>query len=236
VYPAGKLSGRPRKQGGRLMRLVLVGPPGSGKGTQAEMLVDKFGLTCIGTGAMLRDAIARGTEMGRQVKPLMDQGLLVPDPIVNDVVAEFFRSSARPEKFVMDGYPRTYSQAIAFDALLRQQFLALDAVINLTIADDEVVKRISGRRCCPKPDCGVCYNVNYRGTKVPGKCDRCGADLVLRDDDKEETVRRRLHEFYRNTDALINHYRHQNLVRDVPATDTGEAIYANILAALKKVA
>ena len=124
------------------MRLVLVGPPGSGKGTQAERLVRQFGLACIGTGAMLRDAISRGTEMGKQIKPLMDQGLLVPDLIVNDVVAELFRGPNRPDCFVMDGYPRTYSQAVAFDALLNQQFLALDFVINLTIPDEEVVRRI----------------------------------------------------------------------------------------------
>jgi adenylate kinase len=214
------------------MRLVLVGPPGSGKGTQAEKLVKQLGVVYVGTGAILRAAIERGTEMGKRVKPLMDQGLLVPDTEVNDVVAELFRSSARPDCFVMDGYPRTYSQAIAFDALLRQQFLALDAVINLTIPDDEVVKRISGRRCCAKLDCAVCFNVYYKPSKVPGKCDRCGSPLVLRDDDKEETVRRRLGEFHKNTDQLITHYRHLKLVRDVAATDSPEAIYTNIIRAL----
>lgn len=215
------------------MRLVLVGPPGSGKGTQAEKLVERLGLTYVGTGDILRDAIARGTEMGRRVKPLMDRGLLVPDPEVNDVVAELFRGPNRPDRFVMDGYPRTYSQAIAFDALLRQQFLALDAVIYLTIPDDDVVKRISGRRCCSSPACGVCFNVHYKPSKVAGKCDKCGSPLVLRDDDKEETVRRRLGEFHKNTEALIDHYRKQNLVRDVSATDTPEAIYENIARAVR---
>ena len=114
------------------MRLVLVGPPGSGKGTQAEKLVKQLGLTYVGTGEILRAAIRSGTPMGRRVEPLMKQGLLVPDPEVNDVVAELFRSERRPDCFVMDGYPRTYSQAVAFDALLRQQFLAIDAVVNLT--------------------------------------------------------------------------------------------------------
>ncbi len=216
------------------MRLVLVGPPGSGKGTQAERLVQDFGLTYIGTGAMLRDAISRGTEMGKQVEPIIKQGLLVSDPIVNDVVAELFRSSGRPACFVMDGYPRTYSQAIAFDALLRQQFLALDAVVNLSIADDEVVRRISGRRCCPNPECAIAYHIEARPPKVEGKCDRCGANLILRDDDKEETIRRRLHEFHKNTDALVEHYRRQHLVRDVSATDPVDTIYANILRAMGK--
>jgi adenylate kinase len=217
------------------MRLVLVGPPGSGKGTQAERLVRQFGLACIGTGAMLRDAIGRGTEMGKQIKPLMDQGLLVPDTIVNEVVAELFRSSNRPDCFVMDGYPRTYSQAIAFDALLIQQFLSLDAVINLIVPDDEVVRRIGGRRCCPNPTCGANYNVFFRPPKTPGKCDKCGTDLILRDDDKEETVRRRLREFHNNTELLINHYRNRNLLRDVSATDPVDAIYANIVRAIGKV-
>jgi adenylate kinase len=214
------------------MRLVLVGPPGSGKGTQAERLVRQFGLVCIGTGAMLRDAISRGTDMGKQIKPLMDQGLLVPDTIVNDVVAELFRGPNRPDCFVMDGYPRTYSQAIAFDALLIQQFLSLDAVINLTVPDDEVVRRIGGRRCCPNPTCGASYNVFFRPPKVPGKCDKCGSDLILRDDDKEETVRRRLREFHNNTEHLIAHYRNRNLLVDVSATDPVEAIYANIVRAI----
>jgi adenylate kinase len=216
------------------MRLVLVGPPGSGKGTQAERLVEQFGLTQVGTGAMLREAIARGTEMGRRVEPLLRAGLLVDDPTVNDVVAELFRAPDRPDSFVMDGYPRTYSQAIAFDALLRQQFLALDAVVNLTISDDEVVRRISGRRCCPNPECGQSYHVVARRPRVEGKCDRCGSPLVLRDDDKEETVRRRLGEFHKNTDALVEHYRRQGLVRDVSATDPVDVTFANVLKALGK--
>ncbi len=219
-------------QGGRLMRIVLVGPPGSGKGTQAKRLCERLGLRYIGTGDMLRDAIDRGTEMGKRVKPRMDQGLLVPDPEVNDVVAELFRAPDRPDCFVMDGYPRTYSQAIAFDALLRQQFLNLDAVINLTIPDEDVVKRISGRRCCSNPNCGQCYHLTAQPTRAPGKCDRCGSPLVLRADDKEETVRRRLGEFHKNTEQLITHYRQQNLVRDVSATDGPDTVYQNIMRAL----
>jgi adenylate kinase len=219
------------------MRLVLVGPPGSGKGTQGELLVQRLGLVEIGTGDILRRAIKEQTPIGRQVEPLIRQGLLVPDTIVNDLVAELFRGPNRPRCFVMDGYPRTYAQAIAFDALLAQEMLNLDAVINLTIPDEEVVRRISGRRCCANvATCGVCYHVFARPSRVPGKCDRCGSGLIQRDDDKEETVRRRLEEFYKNTGGLIEHYRNRGLLREVSATDPPEAIYQNILKAAGKPA
>jgi adenylate kinase len=214
------------------MRLVLVGPPGSGKGTQAKLLVERLGLTYVGTGEILRDAIKRQTPTGRLVKPLMDQGLLVPDSVVNEVVAELFRRPDRPDRFVMDGYPRTYAQAVAFDALLAQQFHKLDAVIDLDISDDEVVRRISSRRCCSNPTCATCYNLAFMPPRKDGVCDRCGSPLVLRDDDKEETVRRRLAEFHRNTDALIDHYRAKGLLRTVSALDSVDVIYANVVKAL----
>jgi adenylate kinase len=216
------------------MRLVLVGPPGSGKGTQAERLVKRFNLTVVGTGAMFRDHIARRTEIGKEVEPLIKRGLLASDRTVDDMVADLFRNGERPECFVMDGYPRTYSQAIAFDALLKLELLPLDAVVNLTIADDEVVKRIGGRMCCPKPTCGVCFNAFHLQPKVSGVCDKCGSPLVIREDDKEETIRRRLGEFHKNTNALLDHYRKQNLVRDVSATDPADVIFANILKSLGK--
>lgn len=216
------------------MRLVLVGPPGSGKGTQAERLVKQFKLTAIGTGAMFRDAVERGTDMGRAVGPLIKQGLLVPDPTVNDVVAELFRGPNRPERFVMDGYPRTYAQAVSFDALLRQEFLALDAVVNLSIADDEVVRRIAGRWCCTNPKCGLCFHLTSNPPKVPGKCNNCGSPLAQREDDNEATIRRRLGEFHKNTDDLLVHYRKQGLVDDIDATQHKDAIYENILAALQR--
>ncbi len=210
------------------MRLVLIGAPGSGKGTQADKLVERLGLRYIGTGNILRDAIKQQTEVGKIAKPLIDEGRLVPDHVVNDLVAELFRV-ARPERFVMDGYPRTYAQAISFDALLRQQYLNLDAVVNLTIADDEVERRITSRRCCENKACLTCFNLAFRPPKVDGVCDRCGSPLVLRDDDKPETIRRRLVEFHANTAGLLTHYRNAGLLRDVPATDGMEAIYANIL-------
>ncbi len=218
------------------MRLVLVGPPGSGTGTQAELLVKRLGLTYVGTGEILRDAIRRQTELGKQVEQTIKKGLLVPDPIVNDVVAELFRGPHRPERFVMDGYPRTLSQAVAFDALLRQQFLRLDAVVNLAISDDEVVRRISGRWCCTNPACAVCYHLTARPPAVAGKCDLCGSPLGQRDDDREETVRRRLAEFHKTTDALLDQYERLGLVKNVSALDSVETIYGNILKVLPAAA
>ena len=214
------------------MRLVLVGPPGSGKGTQAKRLCDRLGLAYVGTGEILREAIRLKTPVGREVEPIIKQGLLVPDVVVNDLIAELFRRPNRPEQFVLDGYPRTYSQSIAFDALLRQEYLSLDAVVNLSISDEEVVRRISGRRCCSNPACGICYHVVAGPTKVAGKCDKCGSALLLRDDDREETVRRRLQEFHKNTDALLDHYTRARLVRNVPATEPVETIYANLVKAI----
>lgn len=214
------------------MRLVLVGPPGSGKGTQAKRLIQSLGLTYVGTGDILREAIGLRTPVGLAAEPLIKRGLLVPDPLVNELVAELFRGPFRPARFVTDGYPRTYAQAIAFDALLRQQFLKLDAVINLAISDDDVVDRISFRRVCANPTCAALYHLKASPPLFPGVCDACGALLMLRDDDAEDTVRRRLVEFHNNTDALLDHYERQGLVRTVSAADPMDTIYANIRAAL----
>ena len=214
------------------MRLVLVGPPGSGKGTQAKRLIKTYGLTYVGTGDILREAIRLRTAVGLEAEPLIKRGLLVPDPIVNEVVADLFRGPHRPARFVMDGYPRTYAQAVAFDALLRQQFLKLDAVINLAIPDEDVVSRISYRRVCSNPACAMLYHLYASPPKVSGLCDLCGSVLMLRDDDAEDTVRRRLVEFHKNTDDLLAHYQRQGMVRDISALDPVDTIFANIQAAL----
>ena len=218
------------------MRLVLVGPPGSGKGTQAKRLVEQLGLSYIGTGEILRDAIRRQSELGQAIEPLIKQGLLVPDTVVNDVVAELFRGTSRPKQFVMDGYPRTLAQAIAFDDLLNELNMKLDTVISLHISDDEVVNRISRRRVCSNPKCAATYHLDAAPTVMPGICDRCGSPLLVRLDDQEETVRRRLREFYRNTDALLDHYRALGLVEEFSSLEPSKVVFANIVKHLQQFA
>ena len=214
------------------MRLVLIGPPGSGKGTQAELLVARLGLTYIGTGAILRDAIAGRTDIGQAVGPLLERGALAPDDIVNDIVAERLRD--RPESFVLDGYPRTYAQAISLDALLRQQLLKLDAVFHLTISDEDVVRRITDRRSCANPNCGGCFSLALRPPKRAMICDACGSPLIVRDDDTEATARRRLLAFHKNTDRLLEHYREAGVLCEVPAMEPVETITAHIAKALRR--
>jgi adenylate kinase len=208
------------------MRLVLVGPPGSGKGTQARRLCERKGLRYIGTGEILREAVNQGTEVGRAAQPYLLEGKLVPDQIVNDVVAELFHRE-QPKNFVTDGYPRTVDQAIAFDRILRHLLLGLDAVINFTISDDDVVRRISGRWVCPV--CKRVYHMVSNPPRVPGICDVDGARLVQREDDQESTVRKRLAVFHSTVDQLLAYYAGLGLLYEVSALDLPEVIYDNIM-------
>jgi adenylate kinase len=214
------------------MRLILLGPPGSGKGTQAKLLSQRLGLAHISTGDILREAVRLGTPAGRQAQTYMSNGQLVPDALVNDIIHDRFRSDDRPERFVMDGYPRTVPQAAAFDAVLRQQFLALDAVVSLTVDDEEIVRRMSGRRVCPKSDCKASYHVLFHPPRVPDVCDDCGSRLVQREDDREETVRRRLQVFHEKNGELLGHYRRQGLLREVEGAGDIETIYSKITRAV----
>ena len=214
------------------MRLILVGPPGSGKGTQAKLLTDRLGLVHIGTGDILREAVRRGTGAGRLAEPFVKSGKLVPDDLVNELVADRFRRDDRPERFVMDGYPRTLAQAASFDQVLRQQFLNLDAVILLDVDDEEIVRRISGRWSCPEPSCLATYHTTMKPPQKPGICDLCGSELKQRDDDREDTVRCRLEVYRRNTMELIPHYRAQKLLHEVRGQGEIEAIYNEIVKAL----
>lgn len=214
------------------MRLILVGPPGSGKGTQAKLLAAREHLTHISTGDILREGIRTDTPLGRLARPFMQSGQLVPDDLVNELVADRFRRDDRPDRFVLDGYPRTLAQANSFDQVLRQQFLSLTAVVLFAIDDEEIIRRLSGRWTCPL--CSTTYNVINRPPQRPDICDKDGTPLMQREDDKECTVRERLRAYHRNTQGLIPYYRDQGLVREVTAAGDVEAIYANLVQVLKQ--
>jgi adenylate kinase len=218
------------------MRLILLGPPGCGKGTQAKLLSQRKGLEHIGTGDILREAIRQRTPAGRRAHPFVESGKLVPDDLVNDVIAERFHRPDRPEHFVMDGYPRTLAQAIAFDRVLREQHLDLNAVIQLQVSDEEIIGRVSERWSCPKPGCKATYHTRSNPPRVPGTCDDCGTKLVQREDDRPETVRARLVVYHGNTEALVGYYRSLKLLHEVPGHGPIEEVYANIIKVLNRQA
>jgi len=215
------------------MRLILVGPPGSGKGTQAKLLSSRLGLTHVSTGDILREAGRQNTPLGQIALPYMRSGQLVPDDLVNEIIAEYFRREDRPERFVMDGYPRTLAQAASFDQVLRQQFLDLTAVLLFTVDDQEIVARMTGRWSCPQ--CKATYHVMYNPPRVSGICDVCGSKLIQRVDDQEETVRERLSVYHASTADLIPYYRSRGLAREVPGVGDIEQIHKAIVDILKQV-
>jgi adenylate kinase len=214
------------------MRLVLVGPPGSGKGTQAKLLSKQFNLAHFATGDMLREAIRRDTPAGRQARPYVEVGQLVPDDLVNEAVAELFRRDPPPARFVLDGYPRTLAQAASFDQVLRQVYLNLTGVVLLKVDDEEIVRRLSGRWNCPNPECKATFHTYYKPSRQLGICDECGTALVQREDDKEKTVRKRLQVYHKNTTDLLAHYRSQGLLREVDGAGDIEKIFARIVQVL----
>jgi adenylate kinase len=215
------------------MRLILFGPPGGGKGTQAKLLCEPLGLEHIGTGDILRQAMAHMTPLGKRARPYVDNGLLVPDDLVNELMAERFRRKDRPENFVMDGYPRTVAQAAAFDQVLRQQFLTLDAVVLLLVEDEEIIRRLAGRWSCPFPGCQRTYHTIHKPPKRPGFCDADGTLLIQREDDKEATIRQRLQVYHGNIAQLIPHYRAQGLLREVNGQGPIEKVHQQIMQVLR---
>jgi adenylate kinase len=215
------------------MRLILLGPPGCGKGTQAKLLCERHHLEHIGTGDLLREAIRQNTPLGARAHPFVERGLLVPDELVNDLIAERFRRDDRPGRFVMDGYPRTRAQATAFDAVLRPLHLEPTAVILLEVPDEVIIRRLAGRWSCPKAGCKATYHTQDNPPKVAGICDVCGTRLVQREDDREDTVKARLVVYHRNKVELIPYYRERGLLHVVSGIGDIEEVYRNIMAQLQ---
>jgi len=215
------------------MNLILLGPPGAGKGTQAEIITQKRGLVQLSTGDMLREAVKDGTPIGEEASATMESGGLVPDEIVIKIVAERLSASDCANGFILDGFPRTLNQAAALDNLLQAQGKQLDAVIEIKVDDAVVVDRISGRYMCA--DCGASFHDTNHKPKVPGVCDRCGStEFIRRKDDNAETVRNRLMAYYRETSPLIGYYFAKDKLRSVdgmaPISEVSsqiEAVLAN---------
>ena len=208
------------------MNLILLGAPGAGKGTQAEMLAAKLQIPTISTGNMLREAIANGTELGKQAKQTMDEGRLVSDELILSIVKE---RTARPDcknGFILDGVPRTLAQAKALDAMGIQ----LDHVVSLEIDDAVIEGRMTGRRVCPK--CGASYHITANPPKKDNTCDLCEAELVIRKDDAPETVKSRLAVYHQSTEVLKDYYAAQNKLRFVEGNQSIEGAFQDILKAL----
>src|SRR4051812_21086147 len=196
------------------MNIVLLGPPGAGKGTQAKRLEDKYGLVQLSTGDMLRSAVASGSEIGRKAKAIMEAGQLVPDEVVIQLIADRIHKDDAVNGFILDGFPRNTKQAQALDAMLASNGLKLDHVIELGVDDGLLVDRISGRFTCAK--CGTGYHDRNQPTKKPGVCDRCGSrEFVRRPDDNAQTVKTRLQAYHAQTAPILPYYRAKGLLKSV---------------------
>lgn len=215
------------------MRIVLVGPPGAGKGTQATRLAGKLSIPHISTGDLFRANISRQTELGKLAKSYMDAGNLVPDEVTIAMAKDRMEQPDAENGFLLDGFPRNVSQAEALDELLKTENIKLDAVLDLEVPEEEVVKRIAGRRIC-RNDSAHVFHVSYSPAKKEGVCDVCGGELYQRDDDSEETVRKRLEVYHTQTEPIIDYYKAQGLVVTISSLGPVDEITQRALEALKR--
>ncbi|MFU8851060.1 adenylate kinase [Micromonospora sp. SL1-18] len=213
------------------MRLVLVGPPGAGKGTQAEFIAAHLSVPKISTGDIFRANVSQGTALGVEAKRYMDAGKLVPDEVTINMVRDRLAEPDASEGFLLDGFPRTTPQAAALDKLLADLGTALDLVLELVVDDDEVIRRLSGRRTCR--GCGKIWHVEFDATTRPGICDRCGGELFQRDDDKPETIAARLREYAEKTAPLVDYYGAQGKLVGIDATGPVEDVTVRAIDALR---
>ena len=212
------------------LNLILLGPPGAGKGTQADRLVEDFDLPYYATGDILRRAVKEGTDLGREAKQYMDRGDLVPDEVICGVIAERIDSPEALDGFLLDGFPRTLPQADALEQSLDPLGRQLTAVLSIDVDDDEVVRRLSGRRVCERN--GHPYHVELDPPKNPGFCDQDGSPLIQRDDDREETIKHRLEVFHDQTEPLVDLYEAQGLLRRFDGSRSPDEVHAHIRATL----
>lgn len=214
------------------MKIIMLGAPGAGKGTQAKMIADRYSIPHISTGDIFRANIKNGTELGKKAKEYMDQGLLVPDELVCDLVVDRVQQDDCANGYVLDGFPRTIPQAESLDAALASLGTGVEYAINVDVPDENIVRRMSGRRACVT--CGATYHLEHIPPKQEGICDRCGAALILRDDDKPETVTKRLDVYHTQTQPLIDYYTAKNVLVDVDGTKNMDEVFADIVNILSK--
>lgn len=209
------------------MKIIMLGAPGAGKGTQAKRIAEKFAIPHISTGDIFRANIKNGTELGKKAKGYMDQGLLVPDELVVDLVVDRIKQDDCEKGYILDGFPRTIPQAEALDAALSAIGEKVDYAVNVEVPDSDIVDRMSGRRACL--NCGATYHIVNIPTKVEGICDVCGSEIVLREDDKPETVLKRLEVYHNQTQPLIDYYSKQGILKEVDGRKTMSDTFEDIL-------
>lgn len=209
------------------MKIIMLGAPGAGKGTQAKQIADKYGIPHISTGDIFRANIKEGTELGKKAKGYMDAGELVPDELVCDLVVDRIQKDDCENGFILDGFPRTIPQAEALTDALKAIGQSMDHAVDIEVDDAQIVERMGGRRACLS--CGATYHIVNIPPKKDGICDRCGAEIILRDDDKPETVQNRLNVYHEQTQPLIDYYEAQGILSSVDGTQPMDKVFADII-------
>jgi len=214
------------------MRIVLLGAPGAGKGTQAKKLIDKYGIPQISTGDILRQNVAEGTPLGKEAKSYMDKGELVPDRVVLGLVEDRLKKGDCKKGYILDGFPRNTAQAEALDKILASLGMLLTGALSVDVPKEDLMKRLTGRRTCK--GCGQMYNIYFSAPKKDGVCDKCGGALFQRDDDKEETIKRRLDVYDAQTAPLIDYYKKSGILKSVTGVGSIDEIFNKVCSALGK--
>lgn len=209
------------------MKIIMLGAPGAGKGTQAKKIAEKYQVPHVSTGDIFRANIKEGTELGKKAKTYMDAGKLVPDELTVDLLMDRISKEDCANGYVLDGFPRTIPQAECLEAALNERGEKIDYAVNVEVPDENIINRMGGRRACLT--CGATYHLVYIPTKVDGICDHCGSELVLRDDDKPETVQKRLLVYHEQTQPLIDFYKERDVLREVDGTQDMAEVFADIV-------